>query len=182
MTTTHHSALTDTLARTTHAASSPAFGAVLTKLTVTARDPAATVARVALGFVLWPHGLQHNLGWFGGYGFSGTLGWMTGTLGFPAPLAALGLIIELVAPLFLLVGLGGRATAALLFGFMAFAASTHLQNGFFMNWYGRLTTGQEGYEYHLLALGLAAVVAVKGMGALSLDRALFARRVTSAAS
>ena len=152
------------------------------KITATTRDPAATVARVTLGLVLLPHGLQHNLGWFGGYGFSGTLGWMTGTLGFPAPLAAAGLVVELVAPLLLLVGFGGRATAIALFAFMSFAASTHVANGFFMNWYGKLTTGQEGFEYHLLTLALAAVVALKGMGALSLDRALFARRVTSAAS
>jgi putative oxidoreductase len=167
-----------------HSTPTPALSVstALTKVTATTRDPAATVARVALGLVLLPHGLQHDLGWFGGYGFSGTLGWMTGTLGFATPLAALGLVVELVAPLCLLVGFGGRATAAALFAFMAFAASTHVTNGFFMNWYGKLTTGQEGFEYHLLALGLAAVVALKGMGALSLDRALFTRNVTSAAS
>lgn len=177
MTTTQHPALT-------HSAITPAlsFSTALAKITATTRDPAATVARVTLGFVLLPHGLQHDLGWFGGYGFSGTLGWMTGTLGFPAPLAAAGLVVELVAPFFFLVGFGGRATATALFAFMAFAASTHLPNGFFMNWFGKLTTGQEGFEYHLLALALAAVVALKGMGAFSLDRVLSGRRVTSAAS
>jgi hypothetical protein len=67
----------------------------------TSNSAAPTVARVALGLILFPHGAQHALGWFGGYGFAGTLGWMTGTLGFPAPLAALGIITELVAQVLL---------------------------------------------------------------------------------
>ncbi len=158
------------------------LGTRLAKAVATTDDAAATVARVALGFVLFPHGAQHDLGWFGGYGFTGTLDWMTHTLGFPAPLAVLGLLVELVAPALLVVGLGGRVTALAVFAFMAFAASTHLQNGFFMNWFGSLGSGQEGFEYHLLALALAAVLAIKGMGALSLDRAWFGGRLTSAAS
>jgi putative oxidoreductase len=164
-----------------HATPSP-LGALVTRALATSHDVSATVARVSLGFVLLPHGMQHNLGWFGGYGFTGTLGWMTKTLGFPAPLAVLGLLVELVAPALLLVGFGGRLTAFAVFSFMAFAASTHLQNGFFMNWFGSLPTGVEGFEYHLLALALAAVLAVEGMGAFSLDRAWPGRRVTSAAS
>jgi len=158
------------------------LGTIAEKIVATDRDAAATVARVALGAVLFPHGAQHALGWFGGYGFSGTLGWMTGTLGYPAPLAALGIVVELVAPLLLLLGFGGRATAAALGVFMATAASTHIANGFFMNWFGARPAGTEGFEYHLLAVALAAVVAIKGMGALSLDRALSGRRLTSAAS
>ena len=66
--------------------------------------------------------------------------------------------------------------------FMAFAASTHLQNGFFMNWFGGMPSGAEGFEYHLLAVALAAVVAIKGMGSYSLDRVLFRQRPTNAAS
>ena len=64
----------------------------------TTPTPLPTLARVAVGLILFPHGAQHVLGWFGGYGFQGTLGWMTGTLGFPAPLAVLALVTELVAP------------------------------------------------------------------------------------
>jgi hypothetical protein len=55
----------------------------------TTSAPAPAIARVALALILFPHGAQHVLGWFGGYGFAGTLAWMTGTLGFPAPLAVL---------------------------------------------------------------------------------------------
>jgi putative oxidoreductase len=149
--------------------------AELRKLFETDDGTAPLVARVALGAILLPHGAQHALGWFGGYGFSGTLGWMTGTLGFPAPLAALGIVSELVAPLLLLAGLGGRVAGALLFFHMAFAASTHLENGFFMNWFGAMPGGQEGFEYHLLAMTLALVTVISGSGRWSLDR-MFVRR------
>lgn len=142
----------------------------------TTNDAAPTVARVALGAIVFPHGAQHSLGWFGGYGFSGTLGWMTGTLGFSTPAAVIGLIVEPLFPLLMLLGIGGRLTAAVLFGFMATAGSTHLANGFFMNWFGSLPSGTEGFEYHLLTMALAAVVMIKGSGAVSLDRLLQARR------
>jgi putative oxidoreductase len=42
--------------------------------------------------------------------------------------------------------------------------------GFFMNWAG--TQRGEGFEYHLLALGLAIALLIKGGGAFSVDRAL----------
>jgi putative oxidoreductase len=133
---------------------------------------APLAARLLLGAVMFPHGAQHALGWFGGYGFAGTLGWMTGTLGFPAPLAALAIATELVAPIALFVGVGGRFAALGLAGLMVGAASTHVGNGFFMNWFGALPAGAEGFEYHLVVLGLTLVVAIDGSGALSLDRRL----------
>jgi putative oxidoreductase len=138
----------------------------------TTNDAGATIARTAVALILFPHGAQHALGWFGGYGFRGTHAWMTQTLGFPAPLAALAIVVELLAPLALLVGLGSRLAALGLAGLMAGAISTHLPSGFFMNWFGKLPTGQEGFEYHLLVVALLAVVVVKGSGALSLDRRL----------
>jgi putative oxidoreductase len=143
---------------------------VIRRVLATGNDAGAAIARLALALVLFPHGAQHALGWFGGYGFAGTFAWMTGTLGFPAPLAALAIVVELLAPLALVLGVGGRAAAAGLFGLMLGAASTHLGNGFFMNWFGARPAGQEGFEYHLLVMALAAVVMVKGSGALSLDR------------
>ena len=127
------------------------------------------VTRLALATLLFPHGAQHALGWFGGYGFAGTLGWMTDTLGFPAPLAALAIITELLAPIALVLGLGGRAAALGLAGLMVGAITTHLPNGFFMNWFGALPTGQEGFEYHLVVIALTAVTVIEGSGAFSLD-------------
>lgn len=130
------------------------------------------IARVALGVVIFPHGAQHALGWFGGYGFGGTLEWMTGTLGFPVVLAATAIVVELLAPVALVLGLGGRFAAVGIAGVMLGAASTHLQNGFFMNWFGALPSGAEGFEYFILAGALALVVAIAGSGAWSLDRRL----------
>jgi len=141
-------------------------------LIATRREPAPLVARLVLGGVMFPHGAQHALGWFGGYGFAGTHAWMTDTLGFPAPLAALAIVVELLAPIGLVLGLGGRLAAAGIFGIMVGAASTHVADGFFMNWFARLPPGAEGYEYHLIALALSAVVMIEGSGALSLDRLL----------
>jgi putative oxidoreductase len=133
-------------------------------------DSAPLIARVALGLLMFPHGAQHALGWFGGYGFRGTLGWMTGTLGFPAPLAALAIVTELLAPVALILGIGTRVAAVGVAGIMLGAISTHLPNGFFMNWVGALPKGGEGFEYHLVVLALCAVVAIQGGGALSIDR------------
>jgi putative oxidoreductase len=146
------------------------------RLLATAADPAATVARLSLALLIFPHGAQHALGWFGGYGFGGTHGWMTKTLGFPAPLAALAIITELVAPVALLLGLAGRAAALGIIGIMLGAILTHAPSGFFMNWFGALPAGQEGFEYHLMVIALAAVVVLKGSGAASIDRALAEQR------
>jgi putative oxidoreductase len=142
------------------------------RVVATTRDAGATIARLALGLIIFPHGAQHALGWFGGYGFSGTHAWMTKTLGFPAPLAALAILTEILAPFALVLGIGGRLAALGVFGIMLGAASTHWPNGFFMNWFGGLPAGTEGFEYHLLVMALAAVVIVKGSGALSLDLGL----------
>ena len=51
---------------------------------------APLVARVLLAAVMFPHGAQKLLGWFGGYGFAGTMQFFTQTMHIPAPLALLG--------------------------------------------------------------------------------------------
>lgn len=138
----------------------------------TSDDSASALARLTLAAVIFPHGAQHVLGWFGGYGFHGTLGWMTGTLGFPAPFAVLALVTEITAPFALLLGLGGRVAALGVIGLMLGALNTHAGNGFFMNWFGSLPAGQEGFEYHILAIAVAATVVLRGSGAWSADRVL----------
>jgi putative oxidoreductase len=145
----------------------------------TTRDPLTTIVRLTVALVLFPHGAQHVLGWFGGYGFQGTLGWMTGTLGFPAAFAVVALVTEIAAPIALLVGAGGRLAALGVIGLMLGALSTHVANGFFMNWFGTLPAGSEGFEYHILMIALAVVVAVRGSGAWSVD-GLIAREGTTA--
>jgi putative oxidoreductase len=138
----------------------------------TEHDWSQTVLRVSLGLILFPHGAQHLLGWFGGFGFAGTLGWMT-SVGFPAPLAALAIVTEFVAPIALVLGVGGRIAALGVAFLMAGAVKTHLAAGFFMNWFGQMDAGMEGFEYHLLMIAMAAAVVIRGSGALSLDRILF---------
>jgi len=131
-------------------------------------DLGAAIARVTLGAVMFPHGAQKLLGWFGGHGFHGTMAAFTGSMGIPAPLALLVILAESIGAVALLSGFAGRLAAAGIAAVMVGAVvMVHGANGFFMNWYG--TGAGEGFEYHLLALGLALVVIVRGSGALSVD-------------
>jgi len=134
----------------------------------TRNDLAMTVARVALGVVFFAHGSQKMLGWFGGYGFSGTMGFFTQQMGLPAVFALLAIAAEFFGGLGLIVGLLGRIAAFGILSTMVVAITmVHAQNGFFMNWAGNQKG--EGFEYHLLAIALAAAVIINGSGALSLD-------------
>jgi putative oxidoreductase len=147
-----------------------AAGRALSRLVATEGDAGAAIARVTLGAVMLPHGLQKLVGAFGGPGFGATMAWLTGDVGAPYPLALLAVLAESLGPFALLAGLLGRVAACGIAGVMVGAVvTTHLPHGFFMDWEG--ARAGEGFEYHLLALGLAAVVAVRGSGALSLDRA-----------
>jgi len=96
-------------------------------------------------------------------------------LGIPVALATFAVFVEFFAPIALVVGLGGRFAALGLAGLMAVAAQTHASSGFFMNWFGTLEAGAEGFEYHLLAIAIAVAVAVRGSGAFSVDRWLALR-------
>jgi len=146
-------------------------GGLLRRILATEGDWGATVARVALGAVMLPHGAQKLLGWFGGYGFQATMGFLTTQVGLPYPIALLVILIESFGGVFLMLGLAGRVMGAGVAAVMVGAVvTTHLPNGFFMNWAG--TQKGEGFEYHLLALGLALVVMLRGSGAASVDRAL----------
>ncbi len=149
-------------------------GSLLLRALSTTASWSSTVARLVLAGVMFPHGAQKLLGWFGGYGFAGTLGFLTGKAGLPTPLAASVILIEFGAPLLLLLGLGTRFAALGIGAIMIGAIATvHASNGFFMNWSG--AQAGEGFEYHLLALGLVAVLLVQGGGLLSLDRLLASR-------
>jgi putative oxidoreductase len=111
------------------------------------------------------------LGWFGGYGFHGTMNFFTAQLGIPAFFAALAITAQFFGALGLIVGLLGRIAAFGIACVMVVAIiKVHLAVGFFMNWYG-MQKG-EGYEYHLLVLVLCLLIMVKGSGALSIDRLL----------
>lgn len=143
------------------------------KLFKTPDDYTLTLLRLVLGVVFFAHGAQKVLGWWGGYGFTGTMGFFTGTMGIPAPLAFLAIMAEFLGGLGLIAGAVSRVAAFGIFSVMVVALKVHLPFGFFMNWNG----GQkgEGFEYHLLAAAIAAVLAIRGAGALSVDRLLAGR-------
>jgi putative oxidoreductase len=143
---------------------------MLRKLAQTEENAGMFLVRLALGIVMFPHGAQKMLGWFGGQGFSATVKGMSG-MGLPAALVVLVILCEFFGSLSLITGFLGRLGALGILAVMLGAIFTvHLQNGFFMNWMGNQKG--EGYEYHLLAIGIALAVMVKGSGSLSIDRAL----------
>ncbi len=144
-------------------------------------DATLTIARIAAGVVMLPHGLQKTVGWFGGYGFSATMQAFTQQMGIPAPLAFLVIVAESFGALGLIFGFLGRLSAFGIGMTMAVAMfMNHIQNGFFMNWYG--SQKGEGIEYFLLMLGLNAIVVYRGSGALSIDAWLAPRTTRRAPS
>ena len=143
---------------------------MLKRLLSTNNDVSFTILRFILGVVFFAHGAQKMLGWFGGYGFHGTMGFLT-HIGLPVPVAFLIICTEFFAGLGLIFGLMTRIASLGVAGLMIGAIfMVHLQNGFFMNWAGNQRG--EGIEYHLLALAMAAALLLRGAGAWSLDRTL----------
>jgi putative oxidoreductase len=127
------------------------------------------ILRIALGVVIFSHGAQKVLGWFGGHGIDGTLGFLTAKMGIPYGIAVLIIIGEFFGALGLITGFLTRFCAAAIATIMAGAvAMAHWNNGFFMNWSGK--QAGEGFEYHILAIGIAAVLVIGGGGSLSLDQ------------
>ncbi len=140
------------------------------KLVETDNDYVLTITRVIVGAVFFAHGAQKMLGWFGGYGFDGTMGAFTHQ-GIPALFAFLAICAEFVGSLGLISGLLTRIAAfGITCNMLVAIFMVHDRNGFFMNWTG--TQNGEGIEYHLLVLALTILFMAKGAGALSLDRVL----------
>ncbi|HEY8900829.1 MAG TPA: DoxX family protein [Chthoniobacterales bacterium] len=143
----------------------------LTYLLKTDNTLSTLVLRLTLGAVFFPHGAQKVLGWFGGYGFTGTMGFFTGTMHIPALFAFLAIAAEFAGSIGLILGLGTRIAALGIASTMVVAIATvHSQFGFFMNWTG--AQKGEGFEYHLLAIGIAIALIIRGGGLLSADSAI----------
>lgn len=138
------------------------------KLFATANDYTLTLLRLILGIIFFAHGSQLVLGWYGGLGFSASMGIFTHMMGIPAAFAFLAIMAQFLGSIGLIVGLLGRVAAfGIMVDMLVATLMVHLHNGFFMNWYGNQKG--EGYEYHLLAMAIAIALIVKGSGALSLD-------------
>ena len=144
---------------------------MLKKLVQTNDDVALLVLRIALGIVFFPHGMQKFFGWFGGGGFSGTMGFFTGNLHIPALFAFLAIMAEGLGSLGLITGLLTRVAAFGIAVNMAVAVyMLHFQHGFFMNWFGNQKG--EGFEYHLLVIGIALALMIRGGGKWSIDQGI----------
>jgi putative oxidoreductase len=144
---------------------------MLRKLLVTDDNTATVILRFVLGVVFFAHGAQKMLGWFGGYGFSGTMGYFTGTAHIPAVFAFLAIAAEFFGGLGLMFGLLTRiAPFGISVNMLVAIATVHSPFGFFMNWTG--AQKGEGIEYHLLVLAMTAFLMIRGAGAFSLDRAI----------
>jgi putative oxidoreductase len=129
------------------------------------------IMRVTLGGVIFAHGAQKLLGWFGGYGFEGTMGYFTGTQGLPYIVGLLVILGESLGAIALALGLFTRFMAGSIFVIMVGALILdHAQYGFFMDWF-RNQKG-EGIEFDILTFGLAIPILISGAGAYSLDKFL----------
>ena len=134
-----------------------------------------TIVRVMLGLVIWAHGAQKLLGWFGGHGPAGFMGAFEQMSGMPGFLAWLVIIIEFVGGICLIVGFWTRIWAFMVLClFIGIVLFVHLPNGFFMNWGG--DKAGEGYEFHLLVIGMAWALVVGGAGLLSVDKAMYSNQ------
>jgi len=141
------------------------------RLYATDDSTATSILRLVLGVIFFAHGAQKMLGWFGGFGFAGTMNLFTSMLHIPAPLAFLAIAAEFFGGIGLIVGFLTRIAAFGIGVNMLVAIMTvHRGFGFFMNWTG--TQKGEGIEFHLLVLAVVAFLMIRGAGAFSVDRVL----------
>ena len=146
---------------------------MLRRLLATDDSAATALLRLVLGVVFFAHGAQKMLGWFGGPGFSGSMGLFTGYLHIPAPFAFLAIAAEFFGGLGLILGFLTRIAAfGIAMNMVVAIATVHSSFGFFMNWTG--AQKGEGFEYHLLALAITAFLMIHGAGAFSVDRTIVA--------
>ncbi len=141
------------------------------KIVNTSTSFAPLAIRVMLGFAVFPHGAQKLLGWFGGYGFTGTMAFFTETMDLPWLIGFLVILLESFGALALISGFATRIIAAsYLLLALGIVFTSHIQHGFFMNWFGNQQG--EGYEYFILWIGMAISLIITGAGNYSVDRKL----------
>lgn len=124
------------------------------------------VARLVLGLLMVGHGTQKLFGWFGGYGLTGTAGFLE-SLGFRPgrAFAVAASLTEITGGLLLAFGFLGPVGPALMISVMIVAAiSAHWKNGLFAT--------ANGIELPLLYAAGALTIALTGPGRFSLDAVL----------
>src|SRR5258708_32253550 len=126
---------------------------MIRKLVATDNNAGTTILRLVLGVIFFAHGAQKMLGWFGGYGFTGTMGFFTNAMHIPALFAFLAIVAEFFGGLGLILGFLTRIAAlGILSNMLVAVYMVHWRNGLFMNWSGNQKG--EGIEYHLLPIGI----------------------------
>jgi putative oxidoreductase len=140
----------------------------MNKIFATGNSYSWLLLRVTLGFVMGAHGVQKAFGWFGGFGWNNTIGYFV-SVGVPAVLGGIIILIETLGAVLLIIGFAGRINSALM-GIVMIGAFfiDHLPNGFYMNWFG--AARGEGFEFDILIWAIAIVITINGSGALSIDR------------
>lgn len=130
------------------------------------------ILRLAAGMVMLAHGSQKMFGLFGGYGFTGTMGFFTQTVHLPWIIAFTEIMIEFFGAIALLLGLATRLTGiAFTTILLGIVLTSHIQYGFFMNWFGNQKG--EGIEYFIIYTAIAASLIISGGGRFSLDRYIY---------
>lgn len=138
------------------------------KIFNTNNDLIGLVTRLTLGLIIFPHGAQKLLGIFGGYGFGATMDFFSDRMHLPWIIGFMVIVIEFIGSISLIVGFASRLWSALtIMLFIGIIFTSHLDSGFFMNWFGNQKG--EGYEYHLLVIGLALATFINGSGKYSID-------------
>jgi len=133
-----------------------------------AYDAVLVLLRIVAAVVMFPHGAQKMLGWFGGNGFSATVSGMSGMMHLPSALVVLVILVEFFGPILLVLGLFTRIAAlAIGFDMLVAALTVHIHNGFFMNFYGNQKG--EGIEYFIYAIGINLALLIAGAGIYSID-------------
>ena len=138
------------------------------KLFRTSNSYAPLTLRLLLGIVIFAHGAQKLLGWFGGFGFEGNMHYFTIDRGLPWSIGFLVILIEFFGPLALFIGFATRIASLAIMTVMTGILFTTFTDNFFMNWYGTQKT--EGFEFFLLAIGMSLSLVISGGGKLSVDR------------
>lgn len=130
--------------------------------------------RVTAAVVMFPHGAQKLLGWYGGFGFKNSMNYFTETVNLPWIVGFLVIILEVFGSIAILAGVGTRLFAiALACVVIGIIFTAQAQNGFFMNWFGNQPG--EGYEFSLLLLGIYVCLIIGGSGKLSVDEMLIGK-------
>lgn len=141
---------------------------MLKKLITTDDSWTLFVARLTLGIVIFPHGAQKILGIWGGHGLQAVMDAFNQWFGIPSFLTMLVAFAEFFGMIALVLGFCSRfmagSLALVMLGAIYFVVNDH----FFMNWYSEQRG--EGFEFHLLAIGLSIVIMIGGSGKFSFDQ------------